>query len=368
LIESAQLYDRVAGLILGTAVGDALGLPREGLSAGRASRWYGELPLKHALVFGRGMCSDDTEHTCMVAQAWLAANGDPNRFVHSFAWRLRFWLLGLPAGIGGATLKSIVKLWVGFPTTKSGVWSAGNGPAMRAAIIGVLASEENDALFNKLVSSISCITHSDPRAEEGARVVAVAARIAVKGLATIGPIETIDRVRSSVEANEISALLDNVRRALVDQTSPAGFANMIGCDKGVSGFVNHTVPVALFCWLRNPTDFRAALESVIRLGGDTDSTAAITGALAGVTLGANGIPDEWVDGICEWPRSTNWMRGLARCVTTAVVNRKLQKSGTDGDHQANTTQSLFWPGLLPRNIIFLLIVLAHGFRRLAPPY
>src|SRR5688572_18626387 len=103
------------GVLLGTAVGDSIGLPREGLSARRAARLFGGAPLRHRLLFGRGMVSDDTEHACMTAQALLASGGDPRRFVRSLAWRLRWWLLGLPAGVGKATAQAVVKLWLGFP-------------------------------------------------------------------------------------------------------------------------------------------------------------------------------------------------------------------------------------------------------------
>src|SRR5262249_38292973 len=124
--------DRLSGVLLGTAVGDALGLPREGLSAQRASKLYGLAPLQHRFCFGRGMTSDDTEHACMVAQSLLSAPDNADAFIRSLAGRLRIWLVGMPAGIGWATLRAILKLWMGFSPRRSGVLSAGNGPAMRA--------------------------------------------------------------------------------------------------------------------------------------------------------------------------------------------------------------------------------------------
>ncbi|MGB7325235.1 MAG: ADP-ribosylglycohydrolase family protein, partial [Rubripirellula sp.] len=58
-------HDAIIGCILGTAVGDALGLPYEGVSAKRAPRLLGP-PDRNRFFLGRGMISDDTEHTCMV--------------------------------------------------------------------------------------------------------------------------------------------------------------------------------------------------------------------------------------------------------------------------------------------------------------
>ena len=50
------------------------------------------------------MISDDTEHTCLLAQSLIVSAGQTERFVSDFSWRLRFWLLGLPSGVGLATL------------------------------------------------------------------------------------------------------------------------------------------------------------------------------------------------------------------------------------------------------------------------
>src|SRR5262249_40889645 len=62
----APSADAIIGCLLGTAAGDAIGLPVEGLSPRRQRRLFGEID-SHRLLFGRGMTSDDTEHTCIVA-------------------------------------------------------------------------------------------------------------------------------------------------------------------------------------------------------------------------------------------------------------------------------------------------------------
>jgi hypothetical protein len=136
-----DLREAFAGTLLGTAVGDALGLPAEGMSRQRIERrWHGQW--RHRFLFGHGMVSDDTEHTLFVAQALLAHPNDPAAFQRCLAWKLRLWLLGIPAGIGFATLRAILKLWLGFPPARSGVHSAGNGPAMLSAIIGAYFFDE----------------------------------------------------------------------------------------------------------------------------------------------------------------------------------------------------------------------------------
>ena len=158
------LVEKFQGALLGAAVGDALGLPREGLSPSRATRLFGTAPLKHSLVFHKGLTSDDTEHACMVGQSLLVSHDNPTLFARVLAWKLRFWLLGLPAGVGFATLRSILKLWLGFSPQSSGVFSAGNGPAMRAPILGVYASSLPDpkTFLQQFVTASTQITHSDP--------------------------------------------------------------------------------------------------------------------------------------------------------------------------------------------------------------
>lgn len=69
------------------------------------------------------------------------------------------------------------------------------------------------------------------------------------------------------------------------------------------------------------------------------------------------IPAEWLGGIWEWPRSVHWMKRLADRLDE---NRK-HRSG-------RRPVRLFWPGLVPRNLFFLAVVLVHGSRRLLPPY
>ena len=352
-----QLEDRISGVLLGTAVGDAIGLPREGLSKRRAARLFGGHPLKHSFLPGKGMCSDDTEHTCMVMQALVHSGGDVTQFQQLLAWKLRFWLLGIPAGVGLATLKSICKLWVGFGPSKSGVYSAGNGPAMRSAILGVYANYDT-ALLKNLTHASSRITHTDERATQGALIIALAAQYAcTRSPSEIIAKELFDLLHCHITDSELCVMLDKTAAALDKGLNCNAFADEIGLSKGVSGYIIHTIPAALFCWLKNLHDFRSAIEDVVLLGGDTDTTGAITGALAGATLGASGIPTEWIEGIAEWPRSTSWMRHLSERLA----------NGMNGKTE-NKPLPLFWPGILVRNAFFTVIVLLHGLRRLLPPY
>jgi hypothetical protein len=85
--------------------------------------------------------------------------------------------------------------------------------------------------------------------------------------------------------------------------------------------------------------------------------AALVGSLLGTAVGKSGIPPEWLSGLWEWPRTTAWMERLAG-----------QLQGVLTSEQAERPARLPIYGVVPRNLLFLAIVLAHGVRRLLPPY
>ena len=114
-MKSLSKEESIVGCLIGGAVGDALGLICEGLTPRRQQRLYGDIT-RYSFIFGKGMVSDDTEHTCMAAQALLASGGDVSLFEKDFARRLRFWLLGCPAGIGQAVVNLYVVRWIEYGT------------------------------------------------------------------------------------------------------------------------------------------------------------------------------------------------------------------------------------------------------------
>src|SRR5688572_27881879 len=226
--------ERYLGLLLGTAIGDSVGLPYEGLSPRRARRLF-KPPLRQRLVLGRGMASDDTEHACMTAQALLASAGEPNRFARCLAGRLRGRLVGVPAGIGLATLRAILKLWIGLPPHRSGVYSAGNGPAMRGPVIGVYAADDID-LMRALVRASTLLTHTDPAAEQGALAVALAAAYgAARHPSDVRAAELFELLRANLVSQELLSLLKSACDAAMKQADAATFAATLGLSRGVTG-------------------------------------------------------------------------------------------------------------------------------------
>lgn len=348
-----KLSEAFSGVLVGTAVGDALGLPAEGMSRSRIQRrWCGVW--RHRFLFGYGMVSDDTEHTLFVAQALLTHPDDVLAFQRCLAGKLRLWLLGLPAGIGLATLKAILRLWLGFSPNRSGVCSAGNGPAMRSAIIGAYFADDPDQR-RAFVSAATRLTHTDPKAETAARAVAETAAWAANQ-----SVSTRECLPILIQFSHDKEWLDICRRlttALDSGKSVTEFADALGLQNGVTGYAYHSIPISLYACLRHPGNFRAALEAALNCGGDTDTVGAIIGAIMGARVGTAGIPQEWLQGICDQPRSIRMLTLVAERLTEQKAAKR-----------ALGPVTYMWPLLVIRNIAFLVTVLLHGLRRLAPPF
>ena len=337
------------GALLGCALGDAVGLPLEGLSPRRAQRFIGKR-LHMRFLPGIGMVSDDTDHTIFVAQSLMVGDGDVSRFRRALAWRLRCWLLCLPAGIGLATLRAILRLWLGM--SRSGVFSAGNGPAMRSAVIGAALAEDAAARRAHVQASTE-LTHTDPRAFTGAlalaEIAACLARGEWRGRPTTGALHDL-LAGLSPEAEWQQVVTDLTRFAA--HPDPHAAAARFGRRGGISGYVYHSVPFAILAWYWHYGDFRATLECVARAGGDVDTVGAMAGALAGVVTGEDGLPRDWLDGLIDWPHGRACLRALAAGLADP----------------ARSAPTAFSPWLFPRGLLFMLLVLLHGFRRLLPPY
>lgn len=338
-------------------MGDALGLPGEGLSKQRQRRLLGPIS-GHRFLFGRGMFSDDTEHTLLTAQALIASGGDPEKFTRYLANGLRRWIILLPPGVGKATALSCLKLLVGVSPQRSGTFSAGNGPAMRTALLGVCNGGDSRHL-RALVRESARLTHTDPKAEYGALAVAVAAYLATSG--ELSPTLFLKRLQEVLprnnDATELMELLAKAARSVEAGETTECFAVTNQMPNGISGYMYQTVPAALHAALSHPHDFEAAVSSIIACGGDTDTSAAIVGGIVGAGVGADEIPSAWRAGLAEWPCGIAWQERLANQLAGVV------KSGS--------AEKVILPpafALLARNLFFLSVVLYHGLRRVLPPY
>jgi len=308
-----------------------------------AKIWKGDL--KQRMFFGNGMVSDDTEHAVMTLLALQKANGDPHLFSHHLASSLRWWFAGLPAGIGFATARSCIRLWLGWNCRKSGVFSAGNGPLMRAPMIAAYHPDDAE-VRTELIAVSTSITHSDPRALEAAMIVAAAVIESWNGNMNTDSI--LGALAKLITGEEMKLRFRNLKEAIDTGQSVSQFADSFGRKSGyVSGFAPDTAAVAIYAWLRHRGDFKATIQSVIMAGGDTDTVAFVAGSIAGIEAPAADLPLDWLERIVDWPINPAYISRIAL--------------GKPGRYPA-------WPLSVVRNLFFLLIVLVHAFRRIFPPY
>jgi ADP-ribosylglycohydrolase len=337
-----DLPDRLAGTLLGTALGDALGLPMEMLPPRVIARRFPRLDRFHLL--GRtGFVSDDTEQSALVAQSLARHPGDPDGVVRAFRRSLLGWFLRLPWGIGLGTLRACCRIALGLRRT--GVPTAGNGAAMRAAVVGVLLHA--DEVGRRAMSdALARVTHTDPRAVEGARYVAEVAA-ALVGSADRGAV--LSAARSAVDEALLGAAIDRALALAQDGAAP----DVAAAALGTTGYVVHTVPFAAYVFARWGDDPMAAIAAVIRAGGDTDSIGAIVGAWCGAVGGEGALPAGLIAELHDGPFGPTHLRALARDLAGAAAGRA-----------AVATYSPAYA--MARNLALYPVVIAHALRRIVP--
>jgi ADP-ribosyl-[dinitrogen reductase] hydrolase len=328
--------DRIEGVLLGTAYGDALGLAAEGLSARVIAGRFGSLDRFHFL--GRwGFVSDDTEQSALVAQSVARAPDDLDDAVRAFRRALLGWFLRLPWGIGLATLRACARVALGL--RRSGVFSGGNGAAMRAAVLGVVF--DDPARRRAWSDRFAAVTHTHPLAIEGARFVAEVAARARDG----APADVIEASRAVLGEPSLLRAVDDAR-VLAAQQAPVDSAARLGN----TGFVVHTVGLAAYAFARWGDEPLRAVREVIAQGGDTDTIAAIVGAWCGARHGAGWIPAEHLARLHDGPFGPTHLRALA----------------ADLRARRGLTARYSPAAAMLRNLVLYPVVLAHGLRRLIP--
>lgn len=334
-------HDRVAGALLGVALGDALGLPFEGLSALRVRRRAGTFD-RFRLLGRTGYVSDDTEQTALLAEA-LAGGGGQAAILRRFRRSMIGWLARLPFGIGFSTLRACTRMALGC--SSPGVRSAGNGAMMRAGIVGAhLASAPS--LRREIGRAVAALTHTDPRGVEAALYVAEVSARAVVSASSADPHALVRSARSELEEPATAQAVDRALELAADSISVEEAAEALGN----TGFAVHSAGLATFCFVRFGASPMRAIEAAIRAGGDTDTHAAIVGGWVGALHGASALPRPLLDAIHDGPFGPTHLASLAASLATgAPVPR--------------------WSPLaaLARNLALYPVILAHGFSRLLQP-
>jgi poly(ADP-ribose) glycohydrolase ARH3 len=284
--------DSLTGSILGQALGDALGFVVESqphqvarvyvqgwLRGGRAGEWsHPDFPF--------GQYTDDTQLARELLRSFQDVGcWEPSVFAAHLADLFR---AGRDVGAGQGTRSAALRLLMGTPWDQSGTPApyAGNGAAMRSGPLGLLLPDP--VTMCQAALDQARITHLDPRSGAGAAVVARA--VALEDLAGCADAED-----SSV-ANAIRGL---VHWGCLEPPEAARFLHESGIDaahmerwQGISAFVTPSVLWSLYAFLRSPDDYWETICTAIWVGGDTDTMAAIAGAISGARVGVGALPED----------------------------------------------------------------------------
>ncbi len=290
-----RTVDKFKGALLGCAVGDALGAPLEGMDAQSIRKAHGHVTDFIDDRFGAGRITDDTQMTVVLAHSIL----ELGKFDKDHTG-LKFgrWIAASDEGVkeargvGMASATASRRLHANVPAEESAVDSAGCGAAMRVSPIGLRYFDNMEALYDAALAQ-ALLTHKDPRAVAGSAAIA---RAVAAGIQDEGE---LDRARLAADIGAFIAGIEGGLSAKVsdladylDATPEEGFAYT-----GTGGIASETVPGALFAFLRSPYDFEETVVTAANAGGDTDSLAAMAGAVSGAFNGMGSIPQRWKKGV-----------------------------------------------------------------------
>ncbi|MFJ4526670.1 ADP-ribosylglycohydrolase family protein [Streptomyces sp. NPDC088810] len=275
--------ERAIATVVGSAVGDALGAPFEFGPEGAFSARFPEPGCGGEMCGGGGWepgeATDDTQMAVLVAESLLQRGGldAPDIFA-----RFQRWAAASPKDIG---LQTEDVLTNGMPWDlaaaahfRINLRAAGNGSLMRASTSAVYFARAGQAVTMDAARRIAALTHGDRAAWEGTALFHELVRLTLAG------------------ADPLCALPDALD--LVHPDHRQRYATVLAADwhpdqaTEFNGAVWPCLGTAVWA-LRSTTGFEDALRAAIDAGGDTDTVAAVTGALAGAYHGLDAIPARW---------------------------------------------------------------------------
>jgi len=357
---------RTAGIVVGAAVGDALGAPFEFLAAGTFRRAFPTLLGEHAhapadtdgpvneMVGGGafgwapGEFTDDTQMAMVLAESLL----EHGRYEPDDVWQgWRVW--AATSSDVGSTIAAALRHPGWREVQHRHVnWTAGNGALMRAFPLGVATLGIDDASARRAVLHQAAMTHHSPAAGWAAWLAVAMQRAAARtadGAAADAALDAALRALD-VELDVLAARApDHVARfrAVLDErwtpTGPAAAASAAAFDGElpVNGSAWTCLSQAVWA-VRTHATFADALAAVVDLGKDTDTVACVTGAIAGAVHGIEAVPARWraiVHGTVDAPEG---QRSYAIADLERVA-RELAARGATLDWSAAAERGDTWP-------------------------
>jgi ADP-ribosyl-[dinitrogen reductase] hydrolase len=288
-------------ILLGVAIGDALGVPVEFTSRQSLEAH----PVTHLRGYGThnmpaGTFSDDGSLTFCLAEALTAPFSLQSVANNMLRWyEDGFWTAhGEVFDIGIATKQAIEQLQKGIAPTHSGNTSEqsnGNGSLMRILPLVMHLHHLPIEARWKLTKCVSGITHAHIRSVIACFYYLEFARLLLQGnnqwqayaqLQTDLPQQLLQLTQEPKEVDLFSRLLHH------------NIATLNKVEISSSGYVLHTLEASIWCLLTTH-NFTDAVLKAVNLGLDTDTTGTVTGGLAAMLYGYQSIPEQWLQQLAK---------------------------------------------------------------------
>ncbi len=276
---------RARGALLGLVVGNQLGVPTEGLGTATAIREAFPQGVRDLAAPPKGSPFDDDAAMTLLLAESLAEKGDFD--AHDVAERWVKWMKRDGRGIGLTTQRALRLIERGTEPFEAGrlaqnARAASNGAVMRCLPVALRYHDNVDRLI-RVSTQQAAITHADERCTWGAVAVNLAARELLHGNQHFVE-EVLHRLQGAPRT-----LIEAIQRVPWEQESDLPISV-----SGEAGYVVHCVEIAFWCGMHRPS-LEEALIFLAEAGGDTDTNAAVAGALLGAREGEAAIPPRWLE-------------------------------------------------------------------------
>jgi ADP-ribosylglycohydrolase len=305
------VMDRALGALTGLALGDALGMPTQSMSPSEIAEDYGTIDgfvdagprQRIAAGMTAGSITDDTEQAVMLAELLIDGGGVVD--ARLFAERLLDWERGMRAKgsldlLGPSTKAAVERLLQGASLDESGRFGATNGAAMRITPVGIAVDASNLHSFVDAVVDASAVTHNTSLGIASAAAVGAAVSAGINGADAPTAIQhaiaaaRVGETRGHWVAGGSIAARTEAAIVLLRAAAPAQRPNLLRTVIGTSVASQESVVTALALVAVADGDPDASAWSTLclaaGLGGDTDTIAAMAGAILGAVHGMSAWP------------------------------------------------------------------------------
>ena len=331
--------DRFTGCLIGQCVGDAVGFMVEGCPPAVCHPYADAIlldqrddPVRKG-PFALGQYSDDSQLARELMESYIARGRfDPADYAVRIA---ALFAGGRVVGGGWATAEAAARLTAGVPWQRAGTPApnAGNGSAMRAGPIGLMFYDEPDRLIAAATDQ-GRITHADRRCSAGAVAIAGSVALVLREeslepkafLAQLAEWAGIVEDTVGAALNLLCEWIELPPNDVVDHVVAASQPDFSHVHEGISPFVTESVLWSLYAFLRTPDDYTSAIHTAIIAGGDVDTTAAMTGAIAGARNGLKAIPPSLVNRVND---QGNWGAEQLQVLARKAWRLKLDNGDTE---------------------------------------